>query len=176
MLLSTGEQVTSALLALTLKELGDGRRLAAGLPDQDRHRFRPREGEDRGDRGGEDHWRPYGRDRSSWSPASRASTASGNITTLRPGRLGYDGGGRGGGAAARTCARSTRTSTASTPPTRTSRTRRGRLDRISYDEMLEMASLGAKVLHIRSVELAKKYKVPLLVKSSFVERQGDTRL
>ncbi len=47
-----------------------------------------------------------------------------------------------------------------------------RLDRISYDEMLEMASLGAKVLQIRSVELAKKYKVPLLVKSSFMDGKG----
>jgi aspartate kinase len=47
-----------------------------------------------------------------------------------------------------------------------------RLDRISYDEMLEMASLGAKVLQIRSVELAKKFNVPLLVKSSLVEGKG----
>jgi aspartate kinase len=41
------------------------------------------------------------------------------------------------------------------------------LDRISYSEMLELASLGAKVLHSRSVELAQKYAVPLVVKSSF---------
>lgn len=47
-----------------------------------------------------------------------------------------------------------------------------RLDRISYDEMLEMASLGAKVLQIRSVELAKKYNVPVLVKTSFGEGPG----
>ncbi len=47
-----------------------------------------------------------------------------------------------------------------------------RLNTISYDEMLEMASLGAKVLQIRSVELAKKYNVPLLVKSSFGEGPG----
>jgi aspartate kinase len=47
-----------------------------------------------------------------------------------------------------------------------------RLDKISYDEMLEMASLGAKVLQIRSVEFAKKYNVPILVKSSLVEGQG----
>jgi aspartate kinase len=47
-----------------------------------------------------------------------------------------------------------------------------RLSRVSYDEMLEMASLGAKVLQIRSVELAKKYNVPLLVKSSFGEGEG----
>ncbi|OPY65255.1 MAG: Aspartokinase [Syntrophorhabdus sp. PtaU1.Bin050] len=47
-----------------------------------------------------------------------------------------------------------------------------RLDTISYDEMLEMASLGAKVLQIRSVELAKKYNVPILVKTSFGEGPG----
>ena len=47
-----------------------------------------------------------------------------------------------------------------------------RLDSISYDEMLEMASLGAKVLQIRSVELAKKYNVPILVKTSFGEGPG----
>lgn len=47
-----------------------------------------------------------------------------------------------------------------------------KLSRVSYDEMLEMASLGAKVLQIRSVELAKKYNVPLLVKSSFGEVEG----
>jgi aspartate kinase len=42
-----------------------------------------------------------------------------------------------------------------------------RLDRIAYDEMLEMASLGAKVLQLRSVELARRYRVPLVVRSSF---------
>jgi aspartate kinase len=41
------------------------------------------------------------------------------------------------------------------------------LKKISYEEMLELAGLGAKVLQIRSVELAQKYQVPLLVKSSF---------
>lgn len=41
------------------------------------------------------------------------------------------------------------------------------LDRITYEEMLELAGLGAKVLQIRSVELAQKYNVPLVVKSSF---------
>jgi aspartate kinase len=43
---------------------------------------------------------------------------------------------------------------------------------ISYDEMLEMASLGAKVLEIRSVEFAKKYAVPLHVRSTFTEERG----
>ncbi len=49
-----------------------------------------------------------------------------------------------------------------------------KLDTISYDEMLELANLGAKVLHNRSVEMAKKYKVPLVVKSSFTNDEGTT--
>ncbi len=44
-----------------------------------------------------------------------------------------------------------------------------RLDRIAFEEMLELASLGAKVLQTRSVELAMRYKVPLRVLSSFGE-------
>ena len=47
-----------------------------------------------------------------------------------------------------------------------------KLARISYDEMLELASLGAKVLQIRSVEFAKRYRVPLHVRSSFTESEG----
>jgi aspartate kinase len=47
-----------------------------------------------------------------------------------------------------------------------------KLDRISYDEMLEMAGLGAKVLQIRSVELAQRYNVPLVVRSSFSDAEG----
>jgi len=47
-----------------------------------------------------------------------------------------------------------------------------RLDRITFEEMLEMASLGSKVLQIRSVEFAGKYKVPLRVLSSFAGGPG----
>jgi aspartate kinase len=47
-----------------------------------------------------------------------------------------------------------------------------RLSRISYDEMLEMARAGAKVLQPRSVELAKKYEVPVYVRSSFTDEGG----
>lgn len=47
-----------------------------------------------------------------------------------------------------------------------------KLDKVTYDEMLEMASLGAKVLQIRSVEFAKKYNVPVHVRSSFSEEEG----
>jgi aspartate kinase len=47
-----------------------------------------------------------------------------------------------------------------------------KLDKISYEEMLELASLGAKVLQTRSVEFAAKYDVPLVVRSSFSDGEG----
>jgi aspartate kinase len=47
-----------------------------------------------------------------------------------------------------------------------------KLKAISYDEMLNMASLGAKVLQIRSVGFAKKYNIPVHVRSSFSEEEG----
>ena len=49
-----------------------------------------------------------------------------------------------------------------------------KLDVVSYDEMLEMASLGAKVLQIRCVEFAHKFKMPLVVKSSYIEEGKGT--
>ncbi|MGB7204088.1 MAG: aspartate kinase [Anderseniella sp.] len=50
-----------------------------------------------------------------------------------------------------------------------------KVDRISYEEMLELASLGAKVLQTRSVELAMVYKVPLQVRSSFESPDSDNQ-
>ncbi len=47
-----------------------------------------------------------------------------------------------------------------------------KIDRISYEEMLELASLGAKVLQIRSVEFGMKYNVPIHVRSSFNDNPG----
>lgn len=47
-----------------------------------------------------------------------------------------------------------------------------KINRISYDEMLELASLGAKVLDIRSVTFAKQYNVPIHVRSTFTETEG----
>lgn len=47
-----------------------------------------------------------------------------------------------------------------------------KLKKISYEEMLEMASMGAKVLHLRSVEFGMKYHVPILVLSSFTDAPG----
>jgi aspartate kinase len=47
-----------------------------------------------------------------------------------------------------------------------------RLPRISYEEMLEMAACGAKVLHLRCVEYARRYSIPVHVRSSFTTREG----
>ncbi|HEX6935139.1 MAG TPA: aspartate kinase [Actinomycetes bacterium] len=47
-----------------------------------------------------------------------------------------------------------------------------RLPRISYEEMLEMAACGAKVLHLRCVEYARRYRIPVHVRSSFSTREG----
>ena len=47
-----------------------------------------------------------------------------------------------------------------------------KLGRIAYEEMIEMASMGAKVLQIRSVELARRFNVPVHVRSSFTEAEG----
>lgn len=49
-----------------------------------------------------------------------------------------------------------------------------RLDKVSYDEMLELASMGAKVLHNRCVEIGQKYNVPIYVKSTFEEKSKGT--
>jgi aspartate kinase len=46
------------------------------------------------------------------------------------------------------------------------------IDRISYDEMLELASLGARVMHSRSIEFAKKFDVPIHVRSAFTDEPG----
>jgi aspartate kinase len=48
-----------------------------------------------------------------------------------------------------------------------------KIDRISYDEMLELASLGAGVMHSRSIEFAKKYDVPIHVRTAFSDEPGS---
>ncbi|MGC8927379.1 MAG: aspartate kinase [Myxococcota bacterium] len=47
-----------------------------------------------------------------------------------------------------------------------------KIKKITYEEMMELASLGAKVLHTRSVEVAAKFKIPLMVRSSFNNKEG----
>ena len=87
------------------------------------------------------------------------------ITTLGRGGSDTSRGGRGGGARC-ACDIYTDVDGVYTADPRIVTSAR-KLDRISYEEMLEQASLGAKVLQTRSVELAMVYKVPLQVRSSF---------
>jgi aspartate kinase len=47
-----------------------------------------------------------------------------------------------------------------------------KLDRVSYEEMLEMAASGAKILHLRCVEYARKFRIPIHVRSSFSKKTG----
>ena len=170
MLLSTGEQVSVALMAMAIQALGepaisftgaqigivtDSSHTKARIQTISTERMQPG---------------PRRRARSSSSPASRASTR----TTTSP---------RSAAAAATpppwpwppccgpTRARSTPTSTASTRPTRGSCPRPARSTAISYDEMLELASLGAGVMHSRSIEFAKKFDVPIHVRSSLHRRR-----
>jgi aspartate kinase len=100
------------------------------------------------------------------SPASRASTTRGNITTL--GRGGSDTSAVAVAAAMKAdeCLIYTDVDGVYTTDPRVVPEAR-RLATVSFEEMLEMASLGSKVLQIRSVEFAGKYKVPMRVLSSF---------
>ena len=71
-----------------------------------------------------------------------------------------------------TAATSTPTSTASTPPTRASSPRRASSSQVTFEEMLELAGVGAKVLQVRSVGLAMRENLPLRVLSAFEDRPG----
>ncbi|OPY02590.1 MAG: Aspartokinase [Syntrophorhabdus sp. PtaB.Bin184] len=169
-LISTGEQVTSALLAITLREMGH--KAVSLLADQIRIISDS----------------SYGTARiaSIEDARIRGALKEGNIIVV-PGFQGVDDGGnittlgRGGSdTTAVALAAALKADLCeiytdvdgvyTTDPNICEKARR--LDKISYEEMLEMASLGAKVLQIRSVELAQKYNVPILVKSSLVEGKG----
>jgi hypothetical protein len=108
------------------------------------------------------------------SPASRASTSEGNVTTL--GRGGSDTSAVAVAAALKAdeCLIYTDVDGVYTTDPRIVPEAR-RLHTISFEEMLEMASLGSKVLQIRSVEFAGKYRVPLRVLSSFTPWDIDAR-
>lgn len=169
-LISTGEQVTSALLAITLREMGH--KAVSLLADQIRIISDS----------------SYGTARIATIEDAklRDEIKEGNIIVV-PGFQGVDGAGnittlgRGGSdTTAVALAAALKADLCeiytdvdgvyTTDPNICEKAKR--LDKISYDEMLEMASLGAKVLQIRSVELAQKYNVPILVKSSLVEGKG----
>jgi aspartate kinase len=169
-LVATGEQVTSALLAIMLKELGYDAISLLGyqiriVTDSAYGKARIEEIEH------EKVMDALNIGQIVVVPGFQGITPDGNITTL--GRGGSDTSAVAVAAALKAdlCEIYTDVDGVyTTDPNITDKARR--LDRISYEEMLEMASLGAKVLQTRSVELAKKFKVPLLVKSSFIEGKG----
>jgi aspartate kinase len=170
---ASGEQVTAGLLALTLRNIGLDARSWLGwqvpIITDDAHgkaRIEDVPGEALGSAmdGGQ----------VAVIPGFQGVTRDGRVTTL----------GRGGSdtsavavAAALGCRCDIYTDVDgvyTTDPRIEQRARR--LERVSYEEMLEMASLGAKVLQTRSVELAMANRVPVRVLSSFIEPDPEGRL
>lgn len=169
-LLSTGEQVTIALLAMALEKLGCDAKSYTGaqvkiLTDQAYTKARIVEIDEHNIR----------QDLSDGKVVVVAGfqgvDALGNITTL--GRGGSDTTAVALAAALKAdeCQIYTDVDGVYTTDPRVVKTAR-RMDKITFEEMLEMASLGSKVLQIRSVEFAGKYNVPLRVLSSFEDGPG----
>jgi aspartate kinase len=169
-LISTGEQVTSALLAITLKEMGYEAVSVLGyqvkiVTDSSFGKARIERLEK------ERIFAELKKGRIVVVPGFQGVDGDDNITTLGRGGSDTTAVALAAGLSADLCEIYTDVDGVyTTDPNICDKARR--LDRISYDEMLEMAGLGAKVLQIRSVELAKKYNVPILVKSSLIEGEG----
>ena len=169
-LLSTGEQVTIALLSMALHSLGVDARSYTGaqvriLTDSAHTKARIREIDEANMRADLDAGRVV------VVAGFQGVDENGNITTL--GRGGSDTTGVALAAALKAdeCHIYTDVDGVYTTDPRVVPKAR-RLDRITFEEMLEMASLGSKVLQIRSVEFAGKYNVKLRVLSSFMEGSG----
>lgn len=169
-LLSTGEQVTIALLSMALKELGVEARSYTGgqikmLTDSAHNKARIRHIETANMKADLDAGRVV------VAAGFQGVDEHGNITTL--GRGGSDTSAVALAAALRAdeCQIYTDVDGVYTTDPRVEPKAR-RLDRITFEEMLEMASLGSKVLQIRSVEFAGKYGVPLRVLATFKEGPG----
>ena len=169
-LLSTGEQVTIALLSMALDQLGCPARSYTGAQVRirtDSAHNKARIQEIDGARIRAD----LQADRVVVVAGFQGVDAAGNITTL--GRGGSDTSAVAVAAAlkAEECQIYTDVDGVYTTDPRIE-PRARKLDRITFEEMLEMASLGSKVLQIRAVEFAGKYQVPLRVLSSFGEGAG----
>lgn len=169
-LLSTGEQVTIALLAMALKKRGVAARSYTGgqvriLTDSAHTKARIQDIETGAIRADLEAGRVV------IVAGFQGIDEYGNITTL--GRGGSDTTGVALAAALKAdeCQIYTDVDGVYTTDPRVVSTAQ-RLEHITFEEMLEMASLGSKVLQIRSVEFAGKYKVPLRVLSSFEDGPG----
>jgi aspartate kinase len=170
-LLATGEQTTVALLSITLESMGYPARSLLGYQAEivTDHDF----GQARIVQINADRLKTYLAERKIVAVAGfQGRDMSGNITTL--GRGGSDTSAVALAAAlkADTCEIYTDVDGVYTTDPNICE-KATKLGKISYDEMLEMASLGAKVLQIRSVEFAKKFNVPIHVRSAFnLEEEG----
>ena len=169
-LLATGEQTTASLLAMTLKSMGYPAQSMMGFQVEVRTDF------------------CYGNARIQDIRAERVRRLldgrnivvvagfqgcdpEGNITTLGRGGSDTSAVAIAAALAADACEIYTDvTGVFTADPNIVSKARK--IDKISYEEMLEMASIGAKVLQIRSVEFAMKYNVPVHVRSSFSDEEG----
>ncbi|OOZ41295.1 aspartate kinase [Solemya elarraichensis gill symbiont] len=169
-LVTTGEQVTIALLSMSLHKIGVDARSYTGsqvriLTDQSHMKARIKRIDDERIR------KDLNAGRVVVVAGFQGVDSDGNITTL--GRGGSDTTAVALAAALKAdeCQIYTDVDGVYTTDPRVEPKAR-KLDRITFEEMLEMASLGSKVLQIRSVEFAGKYNVPLRVLSSFEEGAG----
>lgn len=169
-LLATGEQTTASILAMTLKSMGYKAQSLLGfqagiLTDNTSGKARIIDIE-------ADRLKKLIEDNTIVVVAGfQGSAKSGDITTLGRGGSDTTAVAIASAVKADVCEIYTDVDGVYTTDPRTCNQAR-KIDRISYEEMLEMAILGAKVLQIRSVEFAKKYNVPIHVRSSFIEEEG----
>ncbi|HTE56635.1 MAG TPA: aspartate kinase [Kofleriaceae bacterium] len=169
-IVSTGEQVTSGLMALAIRELGGNARSFLGhqiriLTDTQHGRARIQEIESAALGGA------LSRGKIAVVAGFQGVDEEGSITTL--GRGGSDTTAVAIAAAlkADVCEIYTDVAGVFTADPNVVPTAR-KIERISYEEMLELSSLGAKVLQLRSVEFGMNYRVPIHVRSSFSDAEG----
>ncbi len=169
-LVSTGEQVTIALLAMALEKRGQAARSYTGyqvqiLTDSTHNKARIRDIQDTQIR------KDLSAGRIVVVAGFQGVDENGNITTLGRGGSDTSAVALAAGLKADECQIYTDVDGVyTTDPRMVSEARR--LSRITFEEMLEMASLGSKVLQIRAVEFAGKYNVPLRVLSTFEDGEG----
>jgi len=169
-LVSTGEQITIALLSMALKEMGCPACSYTGtqvhiLTDNAHNKARIKEVDDARVRADLDKGRVV------VVAGFQGVDEQGNITTLGRGGSDTTAVALAAALSAEECQIFTDVDGVYTTDPRVVPEAR-RLEQITFEEMLEMASLGSKVLQIRAVELAGKYNVPLRVLSSFEEGDG----
>ena len=170
MLLSSGERVTAALLAIALQEMGvdaiamTGRQ--AGIKTDNAHTYARIESIDPTRMQGE-----ISKGKVVIVAGFQGINQEGSVTTLGRGGSDLSAVAIAGSLNADACEIYSDVDGIYTTDPRIE-PKAKKMDFISYDEMLELASLGAKVLQNRSVELAKKLKVKMIAKSSFSDAEG----